>query len=145
MKNYMVTLQLICHTCGFPTTENPIKFVLIGKNNMKYSVIDFDEDSESIVFTNNIIGSYSFESFFGNFQAQESPFLVDYVSSQIENFSLTNSSKCINVVENLVNKNDIIFWTLYFDGLKSNEGEGIGCIFNNLHGEKNYDSLQIRV
>lgn len=26
-KNYMVTLLLIGHTCGFPTMENPIKFI----------------------------------------------------------------------------------------------------------------------
>lgn len=69
---------------------------------MKYSITNFDEGNEPIVFTHNILGSYSFEYFFDNFQAQESPFLVDYVSSQIENFSQTDSSKFINILENLV-------------------------------------------
>ena len=57
------------------------------EKHMKYPVTDFDEENEPVVFTNKILGSYSFESFFGNFPRQKSPFLVDSVSSQIEFFS----------------------------------------------------------
>jgi len=106
-------------------------------NNMKHSVTHFDEETEPVVFSNNILGNYSFESFFGNFLAQTYPFVVDSISSQIKNYSQTDSSKCINIVDNIVNKYYILFWILSFDGSKSSDGAGAGCMLVSPKGEKN--------
>ena len=96
-----------------PYNGKPNQIRVDWEKHMKYSVTDFDFDDE-----------------------KEYPFLVDYVLSQIGNFSQTDSSKCINIVENLVNKHDCLFWTLYFDGSKYNDGAGVGCILVNPKGEK---------
>ena len=77
---------------------------------------NLDEKNEPIVFTNNILGNYSSESFLGNFPVLKSPFPVDSVLSQLENFSQIDSSKCINIVHNIINKSYELFWRLYFDG-----------------------------
>lgn len=86
------------------------------------------------------MGNYSSESFFGKFTAQPSPFLVNNFTSQIENFSQTDRSRCVNIAEEIVNKivDNPLFWSLYFDGSKSSEGVGAGCILVSPEAEKNY-------
>lgn len=51
-----------------------------------------------------------------------SHFLENPVASHIENYSQTDSSKCINFVDKLVVNS--LFWKLFFDGYKSNDGVG---------------------
>ena len=70
----------------------------------------------------------------GNFNAQQSPFFYNAVVSQIDNFSQTYSSKCINFVDKTIVNS--LFWTLYFDGSKSEDGVGAGCILISQEGEK---------
>lgn len=62
-----------------------------------------EEEIEPISFTNNILGSYSTKYFFKNFPTQTSPYPVHYFSSQIKNYSQTNTSQCVNIVELFVN------------------------------------------
>jgi hypothetical protein len=62
-------------------------------------------------------------------------------SSEIENFSQTIFSHCINFVDNSVDNsiNSFVnypFWKLYFDGSKSNDGDGAGCILISPDGVK---------
>ena len=96
-------------------------------------------ENEPVAYSNNIIGNYYFESFLGNFNAHTSPFLEKIVVSQIENYSQTDTSKCVNFVKKPVHKS--LFWKLFFDGSKSNDGAGAGCILVNPEGE-NYVSMQ---
>ena len=70
--------------------------------------------------------SNSVDSFLGNFNAHTSPYLEHSVLSQVEIFSQTDSSKCINFIDSPVNK--YLFWKLFFYGSKSNEGAGAGCV-----------------
>ena len=71
----------------------------------------------------------------GNFNDQPSPLFDNEVVSQIENFSQADSSKCINFVDKVVV--NYLFWTLYFDGSKFEDGVGVSCILINPEGEKN--------
>jgi hypothetical protein len=41
---------------------------------MKHNVTDLDGENEPMDFANNIVGNYSTDSYFGNFNAQISPF-----------------------------------------------------------------------
>ena len=86
------------------------------------------------MYSNNIIGNYSVDSFLRNFNAYTSPFLENSILSQIEIFSQTNTSKCINFVDSPVNKS--LFWKLFFVSSKSNDGAGAGCILSSPQGEK---------
>lgn len=101
---------------------------------MRHTTNEFEGDNEPVSFNNNIIGNYSAESFLGKFKAYDSPFLDNVVASQIENFSQTYDSKCKSFVNKPVD--NTLFWTLYFDGSKSNNGVGFGCILISPEGEK---------
>ncbi len=87
---------------------------------MTHTVTEFEQENKPVAFNNNILGNYYFESFFGNYIAQPSPFSVNNFTSQIENFSQTDKSRCVNVTENFVNKNvdNSLSWSLYFDGVR---------------------------
>ena len=97
---------------------------------MTHTVTEFEQENQPVVFNSNILGNYSAESFFGNFNAQQSPFPVNSIESQIENFSHTDTSRCVSIADELVNKfvDKPLFWSLYFDGSKSNDSAGAWCI-----------------
>jgi len=112
----------------------PNQISIDREKHLKYTVTKPEGENEPIAYNNNIIGNYSIESFLGNFNAQNSPFLENSVKSQIENYSQTDSSKCTNFVDKpIVN---YVFWKLFFDGSKSNNGAGTGCILVSPKGEK---------
>ena len=69
-----------------PYNGKPNEIKVDREKHMKYSVTDLGEENEPIVFNNNILGNYFANSFLGNFNAKSSPFLIDYVNSQIEIF-----------------------------------------------------------
>ena len=117
-----------------PYNGKPNQIRIDREKHMKYLVTDLDEENEPAVFTNNILGNYYLESFLGIFNSQEYPFEIDSVTSQVEIFSQTKSSRCVNIVDKPVVKS--LFWTLYFDGSQSNDGVGSGCILINLEGKK---------
>ena len=74
------------------------------------------------------------DSFLGNFNAHTSPYLENSVLSQVEIFSQTDSSKCVDFLDKPVNTS--LFWKLFFDGSKSNEGAGGGCMLISPEGNK---------
>lgn len=97
-------------------------------------ITELEGENEPVAYSNNIIGNYSVESIFGNFNENTSPFLENSVISQVENYSQTDTSKCISFVDRPIVES--LFWKLYFDGSKSNDGAGAGCILVSLEGEK---------
>lgn len=84
----------------------------------KYIIIELEGGNEPLADNSNIIGNYLVESFLGNFNANNSPCLENFVISQVENYSQTDASKCIDFVD----KHIVIylFWKLFFGGYKSN-------------------------
>ena len=113
---------------------------------MTHTVTEFEQENQPITFNNNILGNYSSESFFGNFAAQPSPFSVNHFTSQIKNYSQIDRSRCFNDTEETVNKivNTSLFLSLYFDGSKSSEGSGEGCILISPQGEKTMLSYRLQ-
>jgi len=49
-----------------------------------------------------------------------------------------DTSRYITIAKGIVNKlvDKPVFWSLYFDGSKSNDDVGAGCILVSLEGEK---------
>ena len=121
-----------------PYKGKPNQIKIDREKHMTHIVTDFEQENQPIAFNNNILGNYSSESFFGNFIAQPSPFSVNNFTSQIENYSQTDRSRCFNVTKETVNKivDNSKFWSLYFDGSKSREGSGARCILVSPQGEK---------
>lgn len=65
---------------------------------------ELEGENKLVVYNNNIIRNYSVESFIGNFNAHTSPFLENSIFFQIEIFSQTDTSKCVNFIDQPVVK-----------------------------------------
>ena len=111
---------------------NQIKFE--RELHKKYIGTELEGENEPVAYNSSIIGNYSVDSFLSNFNAHVSPYLEHSVLSQVENFSRTDSLKCINFLDKPVNKS--LFWKLFFDGSRSNDGVGAGCVLISPEGEK---------
>jgi hypothetical protein len=70
-----------------PYNGKPYQIRVKREKHMKHNVTDLDRENEPMDFANIIVGNYSIDSYFGNFNAQASPFQPMDHSSEIENFS----------------------------------------------------------
>lgn len=66
-----------------PYKWKPNHIKINREKHMTHTVTRFEQENQLIAFNNNILGNYSSESFFGNFNAQSSPFSVNNFTSQI--------------------------------------------------------------
>jgi len=119
-----------------PYKGKPNQIKIDREKHMTHTVTEFKQENQPIAFNNNILG---------NFTAQSSPFSVKNLTSQIENYLQTDRSRCFNVTKKNVNKivNNSLFWSLYFDGSKSSEGSGAGCILVSPQGNKTMLSCRL--
>ena len=107
---------------------------------MKHTVTELHGPSEPVLFSDSIMGNYMYELGFGNFKAENSALSENKQQSEIRNVtSISHNSSfketindvdnlnIVNIIESKVVVNSSI-WTLYFDGVKSKEGAGAGCL-----------------
>ena len=115
---------------------------------MKHTVTELHDPSEPVLYSNCIMGNYMYELGFGNFRAENSAFSENKQQHEICNvtFVSPNSSlketindvdnfNIVNIVESKVVVHSSV-WTLYFDGAKSKEGAGSGCLLVDPQGNK---------
>jgi len=57
-----------------PYNGKPNQIRINYEKHLTHTVTKFEEENKPVAFNNNILGNYSIESFFGNFNAQQSPF-----------------------------------------------------------------------
>jgi len=117
-----------------PYNGKPNQIKVERELHQKYIVTELEGENEAITYNSSIKGNYSVDSFLGNFNAHISPYLKNSVVSQVEKFSQIDDSKCFNFLDSLLNTS--LFWKLYFDGSKSNEGAGVGCVLISREGNK---------
>ena len=98
------------------------------------------DPNEPVLFSDSIMGNYTYELDFGNFKVENSPFTDIKQQYGISNFTCIQpdfpSKSVVNIVDNqnYVYISDskvvmnILSWTLYFDGSKSKEWAGVGCL-----------------
>jgi len=108
---------------------------------MKYVVTELNDPSEPIMFTNSILGNYSFnicamETYFGEFHTETIEETATNTQLEALPCSPTDELSCIIIDDrtNFVESSSIdvtldsIFWTLYFDGYNCIEGVGARSI-----------------
>lgn len=100
---------------------------------MNNIVTDINGENKLVYFTNNIIGNYYVNSFFIKFPTQIHPYPQPSFYSEIDFFSQTNTSCCINFFNSNLNNQ---FWILYFDRSKSDDSAYASCILQSPNGEK---------
>ena len=93
---------------------------------MKHTIIEIDESNEPVLFADTIMGNYMADSFFGNLEAEISEIPDSNQQSEICHFSQAPAEIPIPDTPHL-DLNDGC-WSLYFDGSKSKEGAGAGCL-----------------
>jgi hypothetical protein len=89
------------------------------------------------MFSQSTLGNYCLDSFFGNFIVEWSLFADSCQQSELLHTTQVGVINCTNLVSDNVNLDvNTNLWFLYFDGSKSSEGVGVGCILKDPKGNK---------
>ena len=124
-------------------SANPIK--ILREPHMKYNVTQLEGKNEPV---NSMLGNYFIELEPGNYQAEEASNISD-TQLDLLRFSWADEIDCkivdlvLDVVFNSISVQVDSFWVLYFDGSKTLEGSGAGCVL--IDPEKNKHFLSCRL
>ena len=106
------------------------------------------------MFSNSILGNLCFETFFGELEAELSPYansnekyellhtthIVEPHCNIVEDCTKVGTNNCRDLVSSSCNFSleltDPNIWTLYFDGSRNKEGAGVGCLIIDPRGNK---------
>ena len=113
---------------------------------MKQTMTDFDGSNESVSFFSNQIEHFTFDTFFGDLLADVS--VVENVQKQSQITHLTFVPFSSTIVHNVYNVNtnfriDPFIWTLFFNGSRSKDGVGAGCVLIDPKGTKTMISCRL--
>ena len=122
-----------------PLNEQLNKLKVDREPFMKQTVTDLNGSNESVSFFNNQFEHFTFDTFFGDLPADVSP--TENVQKQSQITHLTSMPFSSTIVHNVYNVNtkfriDPVVWTLFFDGSRSKEGAGAGCVLIDPKGIK---------
>ena len=116
---------------------------------MKHNVTQLYGKNEPINFSSSVLGNYFLELEPENYQTKEANCELN-TQIKLLLFSRTDDIDCniVNLVSNIESNTDKvdledIFWFLYFDGSKTQEGLGSSCVLIDL--EKNKQFLSCRL
>ena len=110
---------------------------------MKHNATQLEGKNDLANFSHSVLGNYFIDLEPGNYQAEEAN-SESNAQSELLQFSRTDNIDCniVNLVSNLESNTSSVeledkFWLLQFDGSKTQEGSGAGCVLIDL-GKKNY-------
>ena len=114
-----------------PKNGHPNHIRIDRERYMKHMVTEINAPNEPILFSDSILGNYGYDSNLGIFPTLKSAITNSVNKSEILHCefqeaasNLVNNVNTVNDVNSLVDKP----WHLYFDGSRSNEGAGVGCM-----------------
>ena len=116
---------------------------------MKHNVTQLEGKNEPVNFSSSVLGNYFLELEPRNYQDKQVK-KESYMQSDLFRFSRIDDIDC-NIVDLVTNVGDATncvylearFWGLHFDGFKTQEGSGAGCVL--IDPEKNKYSLSCRL
>ena len=101
---------------------------------MKHNVTKLEGKNEPVNFSHSVLGNCFLELEPGNYKAKKANSESDG-QSDLLHFSRTDNIDCniVNLVSVSKNRASALevenqFWLLYFDGSKTQEGSGDGCV-----------------
>ena len=112
---------------------------------MKYNVTQWEGTNEPI---NYVLGNYFIELESGNYQAKEASSTPD-TQPNLLRFSRADEIDCkiVDLVSDVVFNSSSVevdsFWALYFDGSKTLEGWGVGCVLIDPRKNKHFLSCRL--
>ena len=108
---------------------------------MKHTVTELDDSNEPVLFTDIIMGNYMVDSFFGNLEAETSSVQDSEHQSEVFHFTQLPDEILVPNIAHL-DLNDGL-WSLYFDGSKSKEGSGVGCLLIDPQGKRYFVACRL--
>ena len=116
---------------------------------MKQNITQLEENNEHINFSSSVLGNYFLEIELGNYQDEEVSYELDTQSNLLQ-FLWDDDIDCniVNLFTNVGNDTNQTyledrFWILYFDGSKTQEGSGAGCILIDPEKKKHFLSCRL--
>ena len=104
-------------------------------------VTELDDSNEPVLFTDTIMGNYMVDSFFGNLEAETSSVQDPEQHSKVFHFTQISDEIPVRNTTHL-DLNDGL-WSLYFDGSKSKEGAGAGCLLIDPFGKRYFVACRL--
>jgi ribonuclease HI len=114
-----------------PENGKPNKIRVNRERYLKFTVTDLNDPNESYTTPADSPEVQVMDTYFGNFMAEVSPIKNPQQQSEIKAFTQPTAS-----IQKSYEPDKNQIWSLYFDGSKSKEGVGAGCIIIDLAGNK---------
>lgn len=108
-----------------PYNGKPNQIRVERERYMKHTVTKLEAPNEPIMFINTILGNYCFNTFVGDFPAEESPVPKNVISELMfydHEPTPRDDEQTLTTPENEKKEDS---WTLYFDGSKTKEGNEV--------------------
>jgi hypothetical protein len=122
-----------------PENGKPNRIKVNRERYLKFTVTDLNDPNEPFTPSANSPEIQGMDTFFGNFMAETSTITNPEQQSEIMTYMQSTVSLSWS---HAPDENQI--WSLYFDGSKSKEGAGAGCVLIDPAGNKT-DCLQVRI
>jgi hypothetical protein len=121
-----------------PENGQPNKIRINRERYLKHTMTDLNDPNEPFVTSTNSFETQGMNTFFGNFMTEISsitdPGQQSEVTAYTQTPSLSNTPSTAN---------DAQIWSLYFDGSKSREGAGVGCVLIDPTGNKTFIACRL--
>jgi hypothetical protein len=101
-------------------------------------VTDLNDANEPFTASANSFEMQGMNTFFGNFMTEISPITDPGQQSEVMTYTQTSS---LPSMPNTADETQI--WSLYFDGSKSKEGAGAGCVLIDPAGNKTFIACRL--
>jgi hypothetical protein len=105
---------------------------------LKFTVIDLNDPNEPYTPPADSPEVQGMDTYFGNFMDEVSPIKNPQKQSEIKAFTQPTAS-----IQKSYEPDKNQIWSLYFDGSKSKEGAGAGCIIIDPAGNKTLLSCRL--
>jgi hypothetical protein len=119
-----------------PENGKPNRIKVNREHYLKFTVDDLNDPNEPFTSSANFPEMEGINTFFDNYMAETST--ITDLEQQSEIMTCTQST-ALSQWSHAPDKNQI--WSLYFDGSKSKEGAGAGCVLIDPKGNKNLISF----
>jgi hypothetical protein len=114
-----------------PENGKPNRIKINRESYLKLTVTDLNDANEPFTASANSPKMQGMNTFFGNFMVETS--IITNQEKQSEHMTCTQSAVLPNVSHTA---DEAHIWSLYFDGSKSKEGAGVGCVLIDPIGNK---------
>jgi hypothetical protein len=121
-----------------PENGQPNKIKINKEHYLKHTVTDLNDTNEPFITSANSFETQGMNTFFGNFMTEISPITDPAQQSEVVTCTQTSSFPSMPSTSD-----DAQIWSLYFDGSKSKEGAGVGCVLIDPTGNKTFIACRL--